>query len=348
MQDSWWNPLSPNSTSNQLYQTVLDFLLHPLVFFLGVTAGIVNCLVFRRQGLQERMNLCLFCISLVDMAFVCSQMALNAVSYVKLVDETLGEEYVSRATATFAGVLFAFREASGCISLVIALERCACVFLPLRIDTLMRTRTMAALLAAIVVTSQAAHVPFPLRHDVGRIGNCTGKVVWVTVETKLYEDNKLLFVVLDQYFSSFVLPVGTLFGVSLSTAITLIKLKLALEWRTGASTGGSFTARQMALTRVLVLHSCIYIACSAPLAMLTLTSMIVAEFTVYSRYSNLFLLTYSSVGVISALQSSLNFVLYYTFSSRYKHALGEVCCAKKRHSSKLSTTELFFVSESGK
>ena len=42
----------------------------PTLFFVGVPANLLNCVVFYRQGLRDRMNLCLFCLALVDMLFV--------------------------------------------------------------------------------------------------------------------------------------------------------------------------------------------------------------------------------------------------------------------------------------
>ncbi|KAK7469674.1 hypothetical protein BaRGS_00036303, partial [Batillaria attramentaria] len=51
----------------------------------------------------------------------------------------------------FNWIMWGMRAASGCITMVIACERCVCVVFPLRANSIMRTRTMGALLAAIVI-----------------------------------------------------------------------------------------------------------------------------------------------------------------------------------------------------
>ena len=41
-------------------QFVFSCVLDPLLWVLGVSTNVINCVVFFRQGLKDRMNLCLF------------------------------------------------------------------------------------------------------------------------------------------------------------------------------------------------------------------------------------------------------------------------------------------------
>ena len=136
----------------------------PTLFFVGVPANLLNCVVFYRQGLRDRMNLCLFCLALVDMLFVALFFTLSSycmlASYVdvKVADwwKTITKKYVT-------GVYRGFLLSSGCLTMIISVERCLCVFLPMKAVTLMKTRTMAALIAATILSLQSLCLLYPLK-----------------------------------------------------------------------------------------------------------------------------------------------------------------------------------------
>lgn len=58
-------------------RSLLSSTVTPLLYILGVPANIFNALVFHRQGLRERINMCLFTLSLVDLLAMTVQFLLN-------------------------------------------------------------------------------------------------------------------------------------------------------------------------------------------------------------------------------------------------------------------------------
>lgn len=57
----WNNPdnVITHSTFRDI-ELVFNCVLDPLLWLLGVSTNVINCVVFYRQGLRDRMNLCLF------------------------------------------------------------------------------------------------------------------------------------------------------------------------------------------------------------------------------------------------------------------------------------------------
>ena len=67
----WNNPYNIISIRTFLsFENVVLCGVNWILFSIGVPTNLLNCLVFYRQGLRDRMNLCLFSLALVDMLFI--------------------------------------------------------------------------------------------------------------------------------------------------------------------------------------------------------------------------------------------------------------------------------------
>ena len=83
----------------------------------------------------------------------------------------------------------------------------------------------------------------------------------------------------------------------------------------------------MALARMLVIVSTIYILTASPIVVLSITTTIVYDFFVSRRYTNIFLLCYIiylELGLINS--SGINFFVYVLRSSRFRQELARYSC----------------------
>ena len=223
---------------------------------------------------------------------------------------------------------------SSCTTVVIAVERCSCVLFPLKAQTLMSTRTMAILLLTITVLLQLGFTIFPLRMTALRIVNPqTGRWVWILVPGR--GPNQDLLAVLFKIFFDltllFALPLVAVSAVIICTVITVVKLKLALTWRLTTSTSSNSGAQtqQTALTKMLVVVCCIYVICSTPGCIMSLIRRMETQYSAGGRYANIFnLAQHIGSHVFSATNSSVNFFIFYTRSSRFRQELRCVCRAR--------------------
>ena len=83
----------------------------------------------------------------------------------------------------------------------------------------------------------------------------------------------------------------------------------------------------MALARMLVIVSTIFIVTASPIVVLSITTTIVYDFFINRRYTNIFLLcylVYLELGMINS--SGINFFVYVLRSSRFRQELARYSC----------------------
>ena len=83
----------------------------------------------------------------------------------------------------------------------------------------------------------------------------------------------------------------------------------------------------MALARMLVIVSTIFILTASPVVALSITTTIVYDFFINRRYTNIFLLcylVYLELGMINS--SGINFFVYVLRSSRFRQELARYSC----------------------
>ena len=83
----------------------------------------------------------------------------------------------------------------------------------------------------------------------------------------------------------------------------------------------------MALARMLVIVSTIFILTASPIVALSITTTIVHDFFINRRYTNIFMLSHAIYLELGMLNSSgINFFVYATRSSRFRQELARFVC----------------------
>jgi len=73
----WDNPDNILSAQTEDFvRRLRDFVVLPILFLIGGPANVINMAVFYRQGLKERINVCLFSLSLSDGLYLLYNMIL--------------------------------------------------------------------------------------------------------------------------------------------------------------------------------------------------------------------------------------------------------------------------------
>nr|KAG5709228.1 hypothetical protein BaRGS_017980 [Batillaria attramentaria] len=284
---------------------------------IGVPTNVLNCVVFFRQGLRDRMNLCLFSLASVDMLFVGLYYFSGLYCLVgEFGDPELAEWLKWTLRQSMTGLHTGFMLSSGCLTAIISVEKCVCVFLPMKAATLMRTRTMAVLIASTVLCLQGLCLQFPLQMYVGDgVAPVSNRTTYRLRSTRLYLDNRLLFDFLENTVIMAVIPFLTFIVVVVATTVTVIQLKRAISWRK-KSTAGADIRKEVALVKMLVVVSAIYIFTASPNIALGLARSFVHDFWFTRRYANIFLATHALYIDMGMLNSSINFFVYLARSSR--------------------------------
>lgn len=319
-------PVISEATYRQI-RFVLNVYVSFIIFIVGLATNVINCLVFQRQGLAERMTLCLFYLAAVDLCYLASASVSSLITvFYELGVGGVGDEHYLKNIVYVTGVMYAFKGTSSCFNVVISLERCVCVILPLRATTCMKTLTMGIVLTFIAFIVHLGYVAIPLKYDL--ISRPAGNtVLWQLAPSKIWLKNQLFIDTILDKFLGIGLPITSFITVSMATSITVIKLRMAAMWRENTSSSSAANqSRQLALTRMLITVSCAYIVSMVPFVMIFLTRLFVEDFSLNERNANLYLLCSMIVNLFPLAHGSVNLFIYLWRSSRYRRELQTLLC----------------------
>ncbi|XP_025104653.1 uncharacterized protein LOC112570449 [Pomacea canaliculata] len=292
--------------------------LIPCLFVVGVPANILNMIIFYRQGLRDRMNLCLFCLAFIDLMFLIVLIIGVSFCFIGFFlpkQEQFWRWILTRHTVNFA---YGFVHSSGCLTMIIAVERWVCVMFPMKAATLISRKTMAIIVSLTLLLMQLlCGVYIVKEHILSVKDEVTGEYLVVSVLTDLYLSYSF-FRIIENVVLSFI-SFFTFACVLLATAATVIQLHTAQSWR--KSTASSHMKGQGMLMRMLVAMSCVYILCTAPNMALGLARFTVPEFRADGSFCNLFIATHMLSVLIIMFNSSINFFVYAAMSSRFRQEL---------------------------
>ena len=311
-------------------------------YFASAPSNILNMVVFAKHGLKERINLCLFFQSLADILYMTANFLLYSD---RIYLEISG---ASRRGPVFHFILnnylvgfFSFTWASAFMTMVIACERCFCVLSPLRSQTVLKTKTALVVILVSWFFLVGGFFLIGSRWNVACIFDPrTASTTNELYPSNFYLRNKKLIDVLDGYVYRLIYPVASFFGVILSTIVTVIKLRKVLSWREQSSSA-AMSMRDVALTRMLIGCSILFIMCNIPSVALGLLIVSVPDFSLSGRYFNTFSFMVSITLLSSFVNSSCNFFIYYTMGSRFRATVRALCCRK----GKINTTKQHIHSE---
>ena len=154
------------------------------------------------------------------------------------------------------------------LSAIIASERCFCILQPFRSKSVLRTSTMTAIVVTVYVGVIAPYFLIMMKYRVACVYDVfSGRETWTVVPGQFYLKNKKLIDILNAVVFGAGLNCGTVAVVTTTTILTMVKLRQAAAWRAGASSSGSVSPQEVALTRMLVYNSCFFVLCVFPVAL---------------------------------------------------------------------------------
>ncbi|XP_076454849.1 uncharacterized protein LOC143289687 [Babylonia areolata] len=311
----WDNPDSIVDAKFEVYTRKAKNSLFSFLFLLGGPANVINMAVFYKQGLKDRVNLCLFALALADELYISTSIIIHGEHItVPLGDYGPVAIFMTRYNFTFLlGAVFA----SYTISAVIACERCYCVINPLKSQTLMRTRTMAFILSLIFLTMLSLFFIVTLRYKIGCLHDPVLGVAFRTmVAGPFYANNKELVEFLDStFFGSGVVGIVMVVMVT-ATTITTVKLRQIMAWR--SETSSSMSSREVGLTKMLIGSSVLFIVCVFPTFLLRMACLFMPEMSAGRRNQNFYFSCLWIADVFININSSTNICVYYKMGSRYR------------------------------
>nr|KAG5699853.1 hypothetical protein BaRGS_034627 [Batillaria attramentaria] len=273
-------------------------------------ANCLSCTVFFKQGLRKRMNLCLFVLSVSDLVSLLIQFAFNwdaLYSILTSIQTTSMPLYKFLVNNNFLA-LVGFSSVSGFVSSVIALERCLCVAKPHLARTYMKTRTMAVVLLVAIVVILGAYWTASLGIQVTCVYDPTANVTMDALMPTKFQDTGMRVSIFGSLVFGVVLPGIFLPCTFIATIITVIKLRKVAAWRQRCS--AAVTAKEIALTRMLIGSSVLFVVCMVPEVIARLVVLTDKEVMAGASKHHAFLLLIDIVMFCNVTNSSFNFFIY--------------------------------------
>ncbi|KAK7449845.1 hypothetical protein BaRGS_00040000, partial [Batillaria attramentaria] len=106
----------------RLIETVVNAVILPVLVLFGFAGNITNMVVFVRQGLGDRINLCLFSLAISDTGFLLSHMASRSFAILDLIDMKLGDYWRVTESYRMYTVTLKFL-AMACVSICVFVRR---------------------------------------------------------------------------------------------------------------------------------------------------------------------------------------------------------------------------------
>lgn len=306
-----------------MWQRIISGLLTPLISMFGITANILNCLVFYQHGLRQRVNLLLFSHSCTDLAYSVYIFISYCDNFYLLIigqhnnDGPIGTFVANNGLHTFYG----FNYASAFLSSVIASDRCLCVVRPFSAQKLLSTKHLAAIVCVGTSLLVCVHYVAAERYKIiCAFDPLLEMEVYQHVPSDFYIKNTLIVNIITGTLYGLGLPLIFLAVTVIATIITVIYLKSAAEWRLKAMKEHT-TPKEVFVTKMLIATSCLFIACSSPDIVLRLTPLLLPDFRQGGRLQNGFTTCVYVITLIAAVHSCLNICIYFKMGSRYRATL---------------------------
>ncbi|KAL8586477.1 hypothetical protein ACOMHN_050072 [Nucella lapillus] len=299
------------------------------LFFLGGPGNVINMVVFYKQGLQDRVNLCLFMLSLTDEFHSIMGMFHHAEQlYLAFTTQDLFGPIDTFLTNYNSLGLFGFNYISYILSAIIATERCLCIINPLKFQTLLKTKTMAIIIIVTYILILGLCFITTFRYRVGCLYDPEiNTIVKTGVSGTFYKSNKDVIDNLESFVFGVGLPGTVMVVVITTTRITTVKLREIVTWRAGTSS--AISPREVALTKMLVANSILFLVCLTPVAVIRFSWMLIPGMSTGTQNMNFLLATFWIGELFTYVNSSLNIVVYYIMGSRYRETFWSLCGRKQ-------------------
>ncbi|KAL8616342.1 hypothetical protein ACOMHN_056285 [Nucella lapillus] len=308
-------------------------LFLPPLFVVSFITNIINMVVFYKHGLQERINACLFILSLVDLLSVTAIFGFcSDVTYMFSIGKSseLGPSirfYIDYYVVALYGLV----TSSQMVYSVIALERCLCVTKPLLVKSFMSTKTTVIVLTTMTVILTGGYGPISgVRYGVVCLFNpADGSIAYVNYPNEFYFRNRFLMDFLYTALYGLILPGFSFICVIVCTIVTAVKLKKITKWRESVSSASNnVSSRDLAITRIIVVTSTLFITCIAPGVVMRSSFLIAPELKFGGRHDNLAWVFRRFYILGSVVNNTCNFFIYYLSGTKFRETTQRLfsCC----------------------
>ena len=160
-------------------------------------------------------------------------------------------------------------------------------------------------------------------------------VLYTGVAGEFYRNHEKLINFLDSFVYGVGIPGVMVIVVTTTTIITAMKIRQAAAWRAGTSSASgssssSISPREVALTKMLIGSSVLFIVSVSPNALFRCVWPFLPEMNLARRNHNFYLTGLWVLETCTYVNATFNIFVYYTMGSRYRETLWSMFGRKNR------------------
>ncbi|RUS91842.1 hypothetical protein EGW08_000413, partial [Elysia chlorotica] len=297
--------------TRDIYQIVNFVVLSSLIGIFGVFANIINIIIYFKHRFHESMNVSLLGLSISDLFGILTMEWFNLCTNPLFLDTGVPIHPMGFQYATGGWPHVTFTRITCFITVFIAIERCLCITVPLKVKRILTPKRALFVVLGIYLIMILSLLPAYFSFRIG----------WEFVE----EENRTLYTLLVSneqmeritIAGNFVMQVICFFGIAGSNFMLVYALQQKTKWRQQGAKGPTAKAtvrggaadhavtRDRKLGRMIVLLSGIIFLCYIPSTVALLVQLIEPGFSMLGRFRNSFFATWSFVWVLDAFNSSV-------------------------------------------
>ncbi|KAI8796572.1 thyrotropin-releasing hormone receptor [Biomphalaria glabrata] len=309
-------------------KSVIMFVIHVIldmsICVFGIAGNALNITVFRKQGLRNSVNLSLFAISISDLLGLIFQVWQNFClnPYLELADLPVDFFYIQALTGGNPNV--AMTRITGWITMYVTAERCLSVLTPFKVGLIVTFERRVLILFFCYGINLAFFFPFFANYylDFNFIPELNKTKLGMSVRG-------------DSEFLGFVINVGHIYltiisfvVVIINTAILVVTLRWKSKWRQSATSNQNqqkaLSSREKKTVMLVIMMATVLIACYCPGVVCTFLEIFYPAFGFNDKQQNVFHVTWSFCFLFNSINASINVIVYYKMSSKYRTTLFEI------------------------
>ena len=327
------------------YRLSLTFFvsLGIVVNIFGVTGNVIIIIVYRKMGFSESTNISLVALAIADIGSIlptqcgCLVKLMSLHSQIPISLETLN------LISVWPHIIFT--RVMTFITCFISLERCLCVMIPLKIKSIITAKRTVIILVLIFIVNISPVSMVYFKWSLGwKFYFAQNKTL---LGTMVIKDTPLINSVNTNglfYYCSF-LPTATCVFVTVCTIFLTVSLRRSKRWRdtitaSSASVGNkskqdgikpaktessSAISKEERTVRIVIAIAVTFVASMLMHIVIILTMHFEEEWSPAGHYKNLFWVMYAMSDLFENINSSINLIIYYKMSSKFRENLLTLC-----------------------
>ena len=318
----WNNPNNLISLETQnFFERIKATVIIPVLFLIGFPANCINMAVFFKQGIKERINMCLFSLALIDIITLTMVFTFHAEKiYTQFINgERIGVVYRYAVNNNLIG-LFGIGYGIMFLSVIISTERCICILFPMRAQRCIPTKALAVIIVVGVSVLLFARFAVTAMYRVTCFYEMrTQRLSWQPYVNDYYFRNKAMISALNGVLYGFLVSVGCPFVVLVTTTISAVRLTQMVRWR--SQTSSSLSSKEIGVTKMLIALSIEFFVLNIPVIILRVVPVFEPKLRPGGAFANSFNLLMGVGETFSNTSSTVNLFVYYSTGTKFRETL---------------------------